>query len=72
MLRGFVFVPSVPEGLDGSPCNVEGELGMALRATPSLSIDWGGLILLLTAEVSIVIVGLHEVRMSARLGKLHM
>lgn len=60
LVDGFVAAPSSPFGLYGSPCNVEGELGMAPRATASLSISWGEFMLLLTAEVSIVMVGLHE------------
>ena len=62
-----LLVPSTPSGLDGSPCRVDVELGKALRATASLSMFCGGLILL-TAEVSIVIVGLHG-KGSARLAR---
>jgi hypothetical protein len=64
----FADAPSLPDGLDGSPCRVDGELGMALRATASLSISWGGLMLLLTADVSIVMVGLRMKHVSKAAG----
>lgn len=50
---------STVDGLEDSPCNVGGELGKGLKATASLSMTCGGL-RLLTAEVSIVIVGLLD------------
>ena len=57
--------PSFLEGLDGSD-RVVGDVEIALRATASLSMAWGGLVLL-TADVSIVMVGLPR-RLSVRLG----
>ena len=52
------------DGLDGSTA-LSGQGDIARRATASLSMFWGGLILL-TAEVSIVIVGLWKIVSEAR------
>jgi hypothetical protein len=59
-------MPSWPDGLDGSAGPVAGAFGNALRATASLSISWAGLpmVVILTADVSIVMVGLGARRVS--------